>query len=229
MPTRDDIGECLRDIDPEFIKTTSRVAAWEYNRLFEELVKTLGLSDEYRQEEFNRRRGDCLVRALLVAAKEHGVPFEFLKLASNGQSKLLLKCGRVVIFQEAVFSLSDAPKVTEYKLSLAATHSLVCQLELDLGDIPGRVTDWDGGVLGVLLHGSRGVSFNQESKELGVLMLAVPDAAYSHWLVRIDLHSIAVDGISMGSEPMSVVPKEAEQQPDNVHVTLKRRTRKEAS
>lgn len=226
MAALDHIDDCLRDIDPEFLSSACIAAAWEYRRLFDELAENLDLSDEYRSEQFNRRRGDCLVKALCFAAKKHGVPFEFLKLGSNGQAKLLLKCGRVTIIQEPILSLKDAPRAADYKLELANAHGVVRQLELDLGDLPGRVLDWDGRVLGVVLHGPAGQHFDEEDRALGTLMLGIPDAAYSHWVVRVDLHNVAMEGLHIHEPDPAPTPPDDSTQPDNVNVTLKRNSKK---
>jgi hypothetical protein len=82
------------------------------------------------------------------AAVQHGVPFEFMRLECNGQSKLLLKAGRVILIQEPIDTLQDEPKVADYKIQLASVHGLICQLELDLGDRVQRIHDWSGCVLG---------------------------------------------------------------------------------
>ncbi len=51
-------------------------------------------------------------------------------------------------------------------------------------------------------------------------MLAIPDAAYSNWVLRLDLHSMAMSGYGFDIED----PDDKElRQPDKVHVTLKRR------
>jgi hypothetical protein len=72
----------------------------------------------------------------------------------------------------------------------------------------------------VLLHGAAGRKFDREQKSLGSAMLAVPDSAYSQWVLRLDLHSIAMFGRD--------VPQEDDRDPeitqdDEVVVTSKRR------
>lgn len=210
----------LHDLDPEFVETALIALAWEYDDLFTRLVGDGGLDDGYREEEFNERRGDCAVRALVRAARRHGVPFEFRRLDCNGQSKLLLKAGRVILIQEPIRSLSDHPAVADYKRDLADLHGFVRQLEFDFGDQPHRIRDWSGCVLAVLLHGSVGEKFTADHKVLGHAMLGIPDAAYQQWVLRLDLHTIAMFGT--GSPERRSTQSNAVQT-DNVVVTPKKR------
>ncbi len=209
------------DIDPDFLKSFSISMGWAYSDLYEELAADQeAFGDSYCLEEFARRRGACAVRALLRAAKLHGIPHEFRYLGCNGQHKLLVKVGRVILIQEPILTLEDDPRTSEYKRELADSHGLIRQLELELGDRPFKGRDWSGCVLGVMLHGAAGPHFNAEHRALGALMLAVPDAAYRNWVLRLDLHSMATEG--HGFEPESTTTA-AEHQQDEVRVTLKRR------
>jgi hypothetical protein len=153
------------------------------------------------------------------AARVHRVPFDVMRLESNGQNKLLLKAGRVILIQESVLTLDDEPKVADYKLELAEVHGLVRQLSLELGDQSHRIRDWSGCVLGVLLHGPAGPKFTQRHKILGSLMIGVPDVAYSQWLIRLDLHRLAM----LGRTGIPAAQVENALQPDNVNVTRKKR------
>ncbi|NPU14976.1 hypothetical protein HL666_29795 [Bradyrhizobium sp. 83002] len=208
------------DIDPDFLKSVCILMGWAYPDLFAELVAIHGVDDAYAQETFARRRSEAAVLALVRAARLHGIPYEYKRLSCNGQSKLLLRIGRVVLMQEPILTLSDEPRVSDYKQELADSHGLIRQLELDLGDRPVRNSDWSGCVLAVMLHGSAGPRFTSEHKSLGALMLAVPDAHYSQWVLRLDLHTMATEGRGFdshdGQESLS-------RQSDNVRVTLKRR------
>jgi len=206
------------------MNTVAVTTAWEYNQLFQSLNEDPSLSLDYKKEQFARRRGHCAVKALCIAAGKHGVPYEFHKIECNGQRKILLKIGRVALIQEPILSLTEAPRASEYKRELAASHGLICQLELDLGDQPHRIRDWSGTVLAVLLHGASGPKFSQDDRALGGLMLGVPDSAYSHWVVRLDLHQLAMFG--MPAEPEWTASEADEPvQRDNVNVTLKKRHR----
>ena len=149
------------DIDPDFIKTASMCLAWEYDRLFEELHADTSLSIGLKLEEFGRRRGSCAVKALVRSCEKHGVPFNFRHLECNGQSKLLVKVGRVVLIQEPILELSEEPRASDYKRVLASTYGIVRQLELNLGDQPWQILDWSGNVLAVLLHGASGRCFSR--------------------------------------------------------------------
>jgi len=190
---------------------------WAYADLHDDLS---AIGDEaYAQEAFARRRGDVAVKALLRAAKQYGIPYEFKYLPCNGQSKLIARIGRVVMIQEPILTLDEDPRVSEYKRELADSHGLIRQLELDLGDRPVRNADWSGCVLAVMLHGAAGSRFTAEHKALGALMLAVPDASYRNWVLRLDLHSMAMEGRGLEVDDREDVEVH---QHDNVHVTLKR-------
>jgi hypothetical protein len=214
-----------RDLDPDFVETFAIELGWEYSSLFEAVSADDAIDPAYKDEEFNRRRGDCAVRALVRAAKQHGVPFEFRRLGCNGQRKLLLKAGRVILIQEPTLSLSAHPSAADYKVELADMHGFVRQLELDLGDQPNRIRDWSGCVLGVVLHGPVGRKFDEEHKILGAVMLAVPDAAYRQWVLRLDLETLAMFGRdgAMNED----LESDALIQDDNVVVTPKRRNTQE--
>ncbi len=103
----------------------------------------------------------------------------------SGQSKLLVKAGRVILIPESIVTLDDAPKVAaDYELALASVHGLICQLELELNDEhQRRIRDWSGCVLRVLLHGASGPDFTRQHRMLGSLMLGVTDNAYSQWVL----------------------------------------------
>jgi hypothetical protein len=141
-------------------------------------------------------------------------------LDCNGQHKLLVKAGRVILIQEPILTLEAHPSAADYKMQLADMHGFVRQLELDLGDRPHRILDWSGCVLGVLLHGPAGRKFDRSQKSLGTVMLAVPDAGYSRWILRLNLHSIAMFGRSV---PTKEDHQENLVQGDNVVVTSKKR------
>jgi hypothetical protein len=214
-------AEILRnDLDPDFLKAVCIATAWEYSGCYQALADDEFLSDSLRSEEFSKRRSNLAVRALVQASKIHGVPYNFRRLECNGQEKLLVKAGRVIIIQEPIISLADRPHTADYKEELANTHGLVRQLELELGDQPKRIHDWSGCILAALLHAPAGPAFTKSDRSLGALMLAVPDAAYRNWTVRLDLHRVAMFGFA---------PFEADRddetivQPDNVIITPKSR------
>lgn len=191
----DRIRQILRhDLDLDFIEAASIAIPWEYAQLYEELAADVGLSDAVRFEEFALRRAGRIVSSLVRTAERFGIPYWFRRLECNGQSKLLLKIGRVVLIQEPMLTLSDHPRASEYKRGLAESNAIVRQLELDLGDRPLLNTDWSGDIFAVLLHGSSGPAFTKDQKMLGGLMLAVPDARYEQWVVRLDLRKIAMFG-----------------------------------
>jgi hypothetical protein len=210
------------DIDPQFLESFSLALAWEYDRLYEDLRARAELPVPLKQEQFAERRGSCAVNALLKACKKHGVPFNFRKLDCNGQHKLLVKIGRVVLIQEPMLELTEKPRAADYKRELAGTHGLIRQLELNLGDQPSRILDWSGDLLGVILHGCSGPKFSRDHCSLGGLMLAIPDSAYSMWVMRLDLQQVAMFGLLATD-----VSADAKTQPsagvqtDNVVATLK--------
>jgi hypothetical protein len=140
-----------------------------------------------------------------------------------------VKAGRVVLIQEPIVWLEDAPKTADYKVSLADAHGYIRQLELDLGDRPYFVRDWSGCVLAVLLHGAVGHRFTRDNKNLGSFTLGVPDASYAIWTLRIDLQRIAMHG---EGEPEVVKPErpptQQDDQADKVVVKLKKKNGRSA-
>ncbi len=214
------------DLDPEFIACFAIDIAWRYDRLFEALAANPWLTPELRKEQFGKRRGFCAVESLLHAANRFGVPYNFRVLECNGQPKLLVKAGRVVLLQEPMLSLTENPRSSEYKRTLAASHALIRQLELDLGDQPGRIRDWSGCVLGIVLHGAAGDRFTREHKALGGLILGVPNDAYSGWDLRLDLHRLAMFGEGEAGDLSEATPNVEPVQADEVLVTPRRKTRK---
>jgi hypothetical protein len=214
------------DLDPDFIRDVAVRMAWEYNSLYETLAGSAELIDPLRNEEFAKRRGLCAIRAMAASAATHGVPFEFHRLECNGQRKILVKTGRVVLIQEPMLTLTDSPRTSEYKRERADAHGFVRQLQLDLGDQPHRVRDWSGTALAVLLHGAAGPEFTRDHKTLGGLLLGVPDAAYEHWTMRLDFLSIAMFGAGEISPDKPKRTYETEIQRDEVHVPLRERKTK---
>jgi hypothetical protein len=218
----DQTAQILRhDLDPEFIKSVCISMAWEYSECYQALANDECLSDSLRNEEFAKRRGGLAVRALVKSANKHGVPYNFRRLDCNGQDKLLVKAGRVIIIQESIVTQCDRPHTADYKKELADAHGLVRQLELELGDQPKRIYDWSGCILAALLHAPAGPAFTKTDRTLGALMLAVPDAAYRSWTIRLDLHRVAMFGFAPLLETMD--DRETPVQPDNVIVTSKKR------
>ncbi|WP_172371567.1 hypothetical protein [Mesorhizobium sp. NZP2234] len=220
--------EILRyDLNPEFVETLSIDIAWRYDRLYEELRADSALPFELKLAEFAARRSSCAIRAMVFASQQHGVPYSFRYLECNGQEKILVKMGRIVVIQEPFLELSDAPRIADYKRELADTHGLIRQLELNFGDVPNRDLDWSGGILAVLLHGASGPRFTRRDRALGGLMLAVPDGEYATWITRLDLHRIAMFGIER--RPLSPDDgKEADRpqlQKDEVVVRLKKQNK----
>jgi hypothetical protein len=182
---------------------------------------------EVKSEEFSKRKADCAVRALIGAAKRYGVPFNFRRLECNGQRKIILKVGRVILIQETFCNPREEPQTAAYKIDLANTHGLIRQLELDLGDQPHRIIDWSGSVMAVLLHGAAGPRFSERDKALGGLMLGVPNERYDSWLVRLDLTKLAIHGVGADAPEQRSETRTATVQEDAVHVTL--RPRKEST
>ena len=120
-----------------------------------------------------------------------------------------------------MITLTDHPRLADYKRELAESHGILRQPEFDLGDMPGRILDLPGCILGVVLHGAAGPWFTREHKALGGLMLGIPDIAYDHWVHRFDLLRIASFG---RDEPIEEPqPDEPDAQEDRVNVTPKKR------
>jgi hypothetical protein len=220
----DQIPEIVRgDLDPDFVKSVSVALAWEYDALFQRLSTQPHIPEAYLNEEFATGRARCATRALASAANQHGVPHEFRRLECNGQRKILAKIGRLIIIQEPMTTVSDHPQFADYKLELAQSHGILRQLELDLADMPGRILDWSGCILGVLLHGAAGPWFTREHKALGGLLLGIPDSAYNHWVIRFDLFRLAMYGRDLIPDDL---PSEDVTQEDRVSVTLKKKNSK---
>lgn len=199
------------DLDPEFLETVLVRLPWEYERLYEELTSDRELDEDSKIHEYNRRRGLCATEALIFACKKHGVPFEHIRLECNGQFKLLVRMGRIIIMQETIEAFGDPLKVADYKIRIASTSSMVRQLEFDFGDGRFRSNDWSGCILAVLLHKPAGTDFTSAHRKLGGVALGIPDAAYTHWTRRFDLLEIAMFG-RKGADWLS--GKEVETAPD---------------
>lgn len=220
MPEFSQNAQVLRDLDPDFIESFAVDLAWQYDGLYERLSADATFPDWMKAEEFRRERSNCAVRAGIAAANAHGVPFEVHRLRCNGQRKLIIKSGRVIIIQEPIDAIDHRPAAADYKVELADAHGFVRQLELDLGDQPHRIQDWSGCTLSVLLHGSVGLGFDPEQCQLGATMLAIPDASYGQWIARYDLQTIAM----FGRQPaVDDVDSPALEQEDRVIITSKKR------
>lgn len=211
------------DVDPEFLEAVAIAIGWEYFGLYEELASGRGLTEAMRVEEFARRRGFCVAKALATAAARFRIPVEHRRLNCNGQNKTIVQAGRVLLIQEPINSLTDKPKIADYKAGMADVHGLVRQLELDLGDRPYVARDWSGCIMGVLLHGAVGPKFTLEHRRLGGLFLAVPDASYSQWVIRLDLHDLAMFGRDETTVATPVDDPASAVQPDLVVVTRKKK------
>ena len=208
----------LGDLDPEFVKILASEMAWEYDRLYDFLaLHSDGLPDPFLNHEFACLRGKCATSAMHRACQRHGVPYEFRRLECNGQRKILSRVGRLVLIQEPMLTLTDHPRASDYKVQLAESHGILRQIEFDLGDILGRILDWDDCILAVVLHGATGPWFTKDHKKLGGLMLGIPDASYNHWVRRFDLMRLALTGDNWEADE----PAEAPVQQDRVTVTLK--------
>jgi hypothetical protein len=79
------LRQICNDLDPEFVRSLSIRIGWAYRDLYERLCGYKHLPDDYRSELFNKERGDAACAAIVEAAKQHGVPYEFLRLSTNGQ------------------------------------------------------------------------------------------------------------------------------------------------
>jgi hypothetical protein len=215
----------LRDLDPEFIEAVAIAAAWAYSALHDEIAAEPDVPDAFKLEEFTKRRSYAISAALRRSAIQRAIPYEFMRLDCNGQRKLMVKAGRVIIIQEPILTLEDHPRPADYKIKLASIHGLMRQSEFDLGDFRRRIHDWSGCVLGVLLHGAAGPKFTPEHRRLGSLMLGITDAEYSQWVLRADLHQIALYGRAASPKPRIIAqePEPVPDQPDNVIVTPRKK------
>jgi hypothetical protein len=183
MSGLDRIREILaHDFDPEFLRDIAVSIAWEYYSLHDSIYKDGMIPAELKPEYFAKTRSDCAIRSLVTSARKHGVPFDFRRLECNGQQKLILKVGRIILIQETFSDLTDGPQTAQYKKQLADTHCLIRQLELDLGDQSKRILDWSGSVVAVLLHGADLLRLRFGEKPFGGLMLGVPNEKYDSWV-----------------------------------------------
>ena len=101
---------------------------------------------------------------------------------------------------------------------------VIQQLELDLGDRPGRILDWQDSTLAVLLHGYAGSMHQSEGISLGGMFLAVPDIGYQNWLMRFDMFDVAYNGFNR--RPDETETEQTAAQPDNVRVVLRNKRKK---
>lgn len=216
----------IGDLDPEIAEFIAMRLAWEYSLAYDRLVDDPLLTDEERQEKFALGRGDCAVRAMRAAAKRFGIPWEVQRLSCNGQHKLLLRIGRLILIQETMQTRFDAPEAAQYKVELARLHGTVRQLEFDFGDGRFRSQDWSGCHLAVLLHAAAGPKFTREHKKLGALMLGLPDSKYESWVRRIDLYEVAMYGRAGDTSASTSTPQDKLHQEDRVVVTPKRKNTK---
>ncbi|MBB3746989.1 hypothetical protein FHX10_006542 [Rhizobium sp. BK591] len=193
-------GDELRDVvcnelTPSFVESMTNFAAWEYRQLYDRLAEEPLISPDQRYYEFARGRSTAISKALIRAAQKHDIPYDIKRLACNGQGKLLVKAGRVIVMQEPMDALyGGRPRAADYKQEISRHAGIITQLELDLGDRPPQLLNWSDGLLAVLLHGACGSRFGERECELGALMLAIPDADYENWIVRLDLHDLAMFG-----------------------------------
>jgi hypothetical protein len=216
------------DLEPDLAEALMIAVGWSYPDLFQQ-QSNAALPKELLLEEFNRGRGPAVTRAMAETARRFGVPIESLRLDCNGQTKLLFKVGRVILIQEPIREFGAAPAAADYKRKLAALHSDLRQLELDLGDRPPRNSNWSGYVLAVLLHGPRGAGFSREDCALGEVMLGVPDAAYEGWTLRLDLHDLAMFGRQSSAPAIPAPEMPATTQPDLVVVRRRKPAAKKDS
>ncbi len=210
------------DVDPKFFRALSVAITWAYQQLFEQLNENEYLDLNRRKLEFGKQRSAAVEEAIIRVCRDHGVPYEWKRLDYNGQSKLVVLCGRVLMIHEAVQLGVKGPYAADYKRSLAGTYNMTRQLELDLGDIPGKVCDWSGDVLATLLHGFAGSLWTHEQRALGSLRVAVADGSYDSWLVNQDVTELAVEG----RRNSSIGDRDKQVQQDRTRVTLRQEARK---
>ncbi|MCK7612329.1 hypothetical protein [Roseibium sediminicola] len=193
--------QLVQSTDPDFLAEVAVELAWMYNDTFHEVDAGNFSCLHRKNEEFGRRRSFAAEKSILRACEANNIPYKYERLECNGQRKLIVKTRNGILIQEPILTLDQKPHPSEYKKSLAESRSIIRQLELDLNlpDRPYRTLDWSGEILAVLLHAPRGPRFDEESKELGGLMLAVPNQDYSNWIVRIDIHQIAEFGLAQNA------------------------------
>jgi hypothetical protein len=212
------------DVDPAFFRALSIAIAWAYQDLFERIDENDYLDVGRKKQDFGWQRSSAVECAIIRVCKDHGVPFEWKRLEYNGQKKLMVLCGRVIFIHEAMQLGVKGPYVADYKRSLAGTHNVTRQLELDLGDIPGKINDWSGEVLATLLHGHAGALFTKEQRALGVLRVGVADGSYDSWVVNQDITEFAVEG--RGASIIGTRDADAVAQQDRTKVVLRQQAKR---
>ncbi|WP_296068207.1 hypothetical protein [uncultured Agrobacterium sp.] len=224
MSLSDDVKSIVcSDCESPFVESVSNFAAWEYRVLFDRLAEDPTLSSDQRLQEFSRGRALAVSKAMVRAAQKHSVPYDIKRLKCNGQNKILVKVGRIVILQESMNCLfGDRPKAAAYKTEISRYSGVVTQLELNLGDRPLNLLDWSDGILAILLHGASGARFSERDCELGALMLAIPDASYENWILRLDLHDIAL----FGNQPIDDAKASRQENVQEDRVVVKRKLKK---
>ncbi|GGD40869.1 hypothetical protein [Aureimonas glaciei] len=212
------------DLDQDLLRMIATRAPWQYRQLADQIAEDDLIPEYGKMEEFARRRGPAIASCIIDACERFGVPYDTRRLPCNGQRKLVVKAGRLIMIQEPILTLGDAPRIADYKRQMARSLGAVSQLELPLGDRLVRMIDFSQGQLVVLLHGMSGMRFNEEQTNLGALMLAVPNAEYTNWVHRFDLHNLAMFGTAeppVGPEDKN--DDEGTGQPDRVQVRPRRR------
>lgn len=189
------IGALLAsDIDPDFLRSISIAIGWAYHENFNSVERQGGLTLGRKRQEYGRRRQSVVEDAITRVCLDKKVPYDWRRLDCNGQEKLIIKCGRVLLIHEAIVIGRKGPIVADYKAQLAGTYNVTRQLELDLGDLPGRIHDWSGDVVATILHGHVGDRFDAEHRGLGALRIAVADGSYDSWIIDVRLTELALQG-----------------------------------
>jgi len=195
MTVTDDARRILaEDLPIALRKKFSIRVAWALADLGDEISSSPIHNQDWKYEQFVRQRLHAVEMAVANVCQDEGTPFTFDRLKSNGQRKLLVKSGRVVLLLEAMKRNLHHPETADYKRELASSRNASRQLILPFPEWDHKVADMSGEVLATLLYGTTGSPFYDHKMGLNRLQLAVPDANYNNWVIKEDLTDLALEG-----------------------------------
>ena len=92
FPTVETLLQIVKhDLDPDFVEALAVDVAWEYSTLYEQIASEPDLPDDFRLEQFSRRRGYSVAAALKRSAIVHRVLMTLFVLSVTGNKSSSLK------------------------------------------------------------------------------------------------------------------------------------------
>ena len=177
------------NITGEFKETLESELRWGADMAWREVADPKGIgSPPVTQEEIKleldalargRRLQGC--RALMRAAKLHGVPVEY-RHVGGGHSVAFAQFGSVILCTEAVRYVEQRPETAEYKLDLARGNQELLQLELPFEHVQNRL-DPRGVLFCIVQHLVPLTSMERADCLLSGLSLVVPDLSFTFSIV----------------------------------------------